>query len=576
MSVFSSPVGSSESPAGFAAADDGPRSAPPAGASEGGQDRDAGVIHRNFVKFCLVRNTAGRLTRQGQFDAAVVHAEMAAILAVRQHPGLFVSHELEQILLDIGRRSMPRASGPGMSTPPVMPRTVLHVFTAVASVGGHTRMLIRWIEHDWERAHSVVLTRQIGQDIPNRLREAVATSGGTIKRLNNTTGSHLAWARRLRAIAAGADLIVLHVHNYDALPLIAFADRTQPAPIVLLDHADHLFWLGAAVTDLAVHLRQSGMRLAQERRGIAPERSMLLPTPIDLPQRLKSRIEAKRCLGLPGDGIVLLSVARSLKYRTVDGMTFADRHVPLLLRHPHVILLVIGAGRREDWAHAVASTDGRIITSDEQEQTRLYFEAADIYVDSFPFVSTTSLLEAGSFGLPVVSRSAHADRSAILSADVPGLIGFTITTASDEDYHTALSRLIMDQAYRVGLGEATKANIAGQHSGDAWLARLEAIYRTAMMLPRAFALPPSADEPSAGEPDILLPPVFGTEVSLNGLARSQIKTLPLWARACLWHDLVSKGEFRDIGVFRSLKSLVPEWLVAMAKSQAPAWMMRWL
>ena len=143
-------------------------------------------------------------------------------------------------------------------------------------------------------------------------------------------------------------------------------------------------------------------------------RSYLLPTILERSERVFSRAAAKRQLGLPEDCVMLLSVARAKKYRTIDGTNFAEIDLPLLARYPQLLLVVVGPGKAEDWSDAIRKSQHKLIVETELDDVSVYFQAADIYVDFFPFVSITSLLEAGSYGTPLVSRFPYSD-----DAEVP-------------------------------------------------------------------------------------------------------------------------------------------------------------
>ena len=84
--------------------------------------------------------------------------------------------------------------------------------------------------------------------------------------INRSMGGLLGWGRALQSVIDASDLVVLHVHNNDVVPFLALAGmgRRRP-PVVFVDHADHLFWLGARFADLIVNTRLSGHRLAARR-----------------------------------------------------------------------------------------------------------------------------------------------------------------------------------------------------------------------------------------------------------------------------------------------------------------------
>ncbi|RCJ36230.1 glycosyltransferase [Nostoc punctiforme NIES-2108] len=69
-----------------------------------------------------------------------------------------------------------------------------------------------------------------------------------------------------------------------------------------------------------------------------------------------------------------------------------------------------------------------------REEVKEYFKIADVYLDSFPFAGTTSLIEPLQVNLPVIARRGTSFRSAMGAAmvqalDVPGLVAY-----SEESY----------------------------------------------------------------------------------------------------------------------------------------------
>jgi glycosyltransferase involved in cell wall biosynthesis len=525
------------------------------------------LIQQNFEKFRGLVAQAKDFLERGQYDAAALYAEIAAFYAVGKHCGLFVSPELEAILSEIGHKVIPISlSSNRRASLDKLPKHVLHVATSVKSIGGHSRMIGRWIQEDMERSHSLVLTRQDTTEVPPLLRAAVKDSHGKVYILNEKIGDFelIAQAKRLREIAATADLVILHIHNFDVVPLIAFANKEQSPPILFLDHADHLFWVGANISDMFISLRKSGMRLAQERRGIDTAQSTLLPIILDPAQRVLSRKEAKRQLGVPEESILLLSVARAIKYKTMNGVGFADAHVSLLQRYEQAFLIVVGPGTMEDYSSAIEQTQGRIIVYPEREDTAAFYQAADIYVDSFPFISTTSLLEAGSYGVPLVSRFPYSDASGVLGADMPGLTGNLICTRDLAEYEKTLSHLIEDEGFRLSLGEATHKKIVETHTGAFWKKSLQEIYaRTAIEL-REIAATVPMDQMFIGEPDVFIPRIHGwNDDNFDWVIHARAQVLPLAHRLRIWLDLIKKYGFGQRG---HLSLLLPYWFYQRLKN----------
>lgn len=526
------------------------------------REQGSEIIPKKFKTFRSLVAQAKKYAEQNNYEIAAVYGEMAALYATCQHCGCFVSHELEQILLIIGKKTVPNYPMVNGDTVVGKPNKILHVATSVQAISGHSKMLERWIQQDRDRSHSLVLTRQPRKEVPTTLKDVVTGSGGKIYKLNETIGSLITWAKQLRKIAATVDLVVLHIHNYDVIPMLAFSNKQQLPPIIFLDHADHLFWLGAGISDFIINLRESGLRLSQQRRGIEPERIILLPTILAPIERTFSRAEAKKQIGVPADKILLLSIARGIKYKPVNRMSYADAHVQLLKKYQQATLVVIGPGGQEDWSDAIQETQGRITVYPERQDTAIFYQAADIYVDSFPFVSTTSLLEAGSYSVPLVSRFPYTDASAIFGAEMPGLVGNLIISHSLEEYTAALSHLIEDESFRLTLGEVTRKKIADVHWGINWQSILENIYDRVVTLPEFNTQKISSDEMFLGEPDILMPHVHGGfDFCIDDLIQSHLTIMPLDQRLYHWVKLVKKyGLSNSFGRLGQFRFLVPEWV----------------
>ena len=517
-------------------------------------------IHNNYAYYRTLLHKSAFYCSTGELDTAAVYASIAASHACSHHCGLWSSPELESILRAIGAR-LPAAS----KSRPLRRRAekVYHVATFVSPITGHTRMLVRWINADQHRQHSVVLSKQSTEGVPNFLEEAVANTGGRIYLADTVAGGLIKRAIALRRILVEADIIVLHIHFDDVAPIIALSTNDRP-PVIFVDHTDHAFWLGATISDVVANLRDAGIRMSIERRGIDPARVALLPTLINPAARLLSRRAAKERLGLPEDCVLLCSVARAPKYRPLNGYTYADIHLPILQKHPECVLVVVGVGDKQDWSEAYLATGGRLISLPEQPQPKLYFEAADIYIDSFPFVSITSLLEAGSYGTPAVSLFPYGDCCAILGCNMPGLEANLITCRTYEGYQQVLSRIITDEDWRRRQGKSLKVDILEKHTGARWLSALEATYSLAVEMPLNE---PDIwlDKANYDEPDVYIQGIFGVDTDPKSRAdrmmRFRLGLLPTRVRIRYWWRLLKTGCLRNTSVYGSTVYLLPEWIL---------------
>jgi glycosyltransferase involved in cell wall biosynthesis len=522
--------------------------------------REDSIISENYRDFRLLVAKAQHYLRLGKYDMAAIYGEAAAVYACCRHPGIFSCGELEEILDAVGASSVPLPPSLQERNQPSTVTRVLHVCANVRSVGGHSRFLLRWMSQDRARCHSLALLDQISEKIPQELSDGVQASGGKIHHVNAFGGSILKRARDLSVWGLASDVVVLHDAIADVTPIIAFANLRNFVPVIRIDHADHLFWLGAKTSTVVASLRESAARLAQARRHVAAERNVLLPTLIEPSARTFEKNEAKQRIGIPEDSVLLLSVARRPKYTTINGISYADAHVPILKRYPRATLIVVGSGDREDWANAISLTNGRIICYAERPDVDVFYQAADIYLDSYPFVSITSLLEAGTYGLPLVSLFPHASVSEILGADMPGLNGNLLRARSHSEYTMQLSALIEDPGYRARLGEATRAKILSLHTGARWQECLEELYQRALKLACVPNCKIIDDRPMLTEPDVIIPRVFGQNVDADQIIRSKLSLMPRKEKIFyLISFAISKGLSKK-AVVDILECVLPELL----------------
>lgn len=341
-------------------------------------------------------------------------ARFAGHLAWTAHPGSFVLPEAERALRDASGLD---GTSPGFVDPrPVSGRT-LHVLSEVYEVGGHTRLVRRFLQAAEEDA-AVVLVRQ-GEAFS---RSWVAPEGKAIPVLDleamGVTDS-LDKVAALRLLFEAAARVVLHIHPDDAVS-VAAAARAPAADIRFFNHADHVAWLGAALPALLLNARSSGARLAAARRGVPESRHALVPVPLEPPRRL-SRHHARARLGLGESERMLLTVAAEYKYNAVRGRSLLEALAAVLTR-PDIKLVAIGPTPAHPVFGRLAERfPGRVEALGVIPDPDHFRAAADIYVDSYPFCSPTSLFESALMGTPVVAYQPDFEILEVLYNDCPGV-----------------------------------------------------------------------------------------------------------------------------------------------------------
>jgi glycosyltransferase involved in cell wall biosynthesis len=426
----------------------------------------------------------------GDPEAALREVTAAALFAATYHGGRFADGTIENIALDIGLRTGEQSTGttPRPKIDADRRRRVLHVVSRVLGVGGHTRMIHHWIANDASSVHSLVATGQGTHDIPSWLAGTIQRNSGMLQVFPQDM-KLMRKAASLRQLARDhADLVVLHHDCCDVVPVVAFAQEGGP-PVAILDHADHLFWLGSSVADTVIGLRSTACMHATQRRFATA--THLLPIPLAPPPASLSRAEARRRLGMSDRQTVLLSVGRPLKYRPCGAHDFVSTAGRILARQPSAHLFVVGETLEGIRPYLRSEPHPRLHFEGSTDDTSSYRAAADIYLESFPFGSNTALLEAALGGLPVVPAWAPLFR--LLVAGNDSLDDVLTVADNEDDYIERVVTLIERPAERQALGGLLRSRLLDDHVGHGWLKRLHALYEhTDRLVHRPRPLPASS------------------------------------------------------------------------------------
>ncbi|MDQ2838628.1 MAG: hypothetical protein M3Y42_07280 [Actinomycetota bacterium] len=511
-------------------------------------------LDRQFAEFGeLVRQAQGEL-RAGRFEAAAGWAQIAAGYAWLNHTGLFAATELEELLAELATHVISGPARPTDRSGP--PRQVLHVLTQAYGVGGHTQMLARWIAQDDKRRHRVVLTRQGTTPLPVKLSDRLR-SPDELSSLDDAPGGLLRRAARLRERARSADLVLLHIHPYDVVPSLAFGVSDGLPPVITVNHSDHAFWVGTRVTSVLLNLRDSGRDLAVHRRGIEPERAAVMARPLGLlTQRTISRAQAKARFGVAENRVLIVTAAAGTKYEPLTPPSLLELIVPVFQANPDAMLLAAGPDPVGQWAEADRLTGGRVRALGRLPDVTELHQAADGYLDSFPFASLTSMIESGSFGNPLLTYRGHPAECAVLGADTRGLDEYLLRPDNPAALRAELTRMITDQAWRVRRGEDTRIAIEASHVGAGWQAGVEQLYALAGRLPVAPS--PGSAPRGTGPVDVLVELVqsqTGYSAGRSGAISQNLGVLPAGQRLRCWWRLARTGSRQPV------KSLLPEWLL---------------
>jgi hypothetical protein len=281
---------------------------------------------------------------------------------------------------------------------------------------------------------------------------------------------------------------------------------------------------------------------------------MRLPTVLSPMKRTISRVDAKTRLNLPEDSILLVTIARAHKYVSHDGLSYPQSLLSVLQSHLNAYLLAVGPDQAGLWQEAAHATHGRVRALGTREDTALAYQAADVYIDSYPIVSITSLLEAGSYGTPLVSRAPDGADLSVLGADAPGLAGNLLNAHDAGEWHALIHGLLKNPVHREQLGAKTQHSIEALHVGEGWRRALQCLYQNLAAIPHIDFIAGQSDIVRADTVDLLLPVLYREEPTLQQIREFHLQLMPLHMRVSSWVDVRQSGTETSVG------RLLPEWL----------------
>jgi GT2 family glycosyltransferase/glycosyltransferase involved in cell wall biosynthesis len=435
-------------------------------------------LAQNHAEFQALLDSMEAATDTGDFNAAISYARAAATLAWKRSCGIFASPRLESLLARVGHALPP---GPPRSPQPGGRRRVLTVMSQGYDTGGHTRLACQWMALDKNSTHTLVLSQQNTIPVPDMVNDLAKQ--GCIGLMVLDDDSDTKRIAALRRLLSEADAVVLQIHPNDPLPVAALAGMDSPPPVLFDDHANHVFWIGASVTNLLVSLHADGMRIATERRGIPRSHMAALRPAIEYPAIDPVRAGDVRARhGIPSDATLLVSCGAPYKYIPIEGQSLASLLAPVLAERPDVHLLLIGPRHDPPGTRLAADFPDRVhlagFISDVDELFAAY-AACDVYLDSFPFSSGSALHEAISLGKAALKYAPQAWSDSgytINSASLPELL---YLARDIDEFRSRLHELIDSPSLRESHGRMMASIANTYHEKADYQGQVDALYMRA-------------------------------------------------------------------------------------------------
>jgi hypothetical protein len=419
------------------------------------------MIMKNISIFNKILNQA---SIEDNVEQELILLSIASYFATYNYIGDIYSNEIEDKLINISKNIFIEKRKNIF----FKENSCLHVVTEFYLHGGHSRVIERWMDFDNNSANSVAIIKpensQISEDI----------SKHNIYLIDEK--SYIDKAKVLFDISQKYEYIVLHTHMYDIVPILIFGQQEVKSKVFYYNQADHLFWIGRKIVDKIIDISSEGQEITRLYRNILnKEKNIVLPVPlIENKHNKRSTRQVnliKNTLNIDIDKKVIVTAGSTARFMTSE-YSIIDAYNDIENNLSNFIFIVVGSNEEDIFWQNVRNNNNIIIVD---TVTNFIFDKyvaiADVYIESFPFSSSTSSLE-------MIMNDVI---SVLVEDDFPQFDSYTNFTIKKESVSSHVVGLLSDINYykqHLNSQEKIKNKIIEEHFKDRWLNRKNNIFNS--------------------------------------------------------------------------------------------------
>ncbi len=313
--------------------------------------------------------------------------QTAASFAWLNHTGRFTSAEIDKNIRQIGREININTNNNIQEST----SKVLFISTELYVTGGHTKLLenIAKFESDLSSEVTLIVTRQKLEDLPNRL----TSNSEVFKKIICLSGKSLKEQVSSLLLEIDASARVYNIQHPDDIVISVALSLRRSSKVIYVNHADHVFWVGAAFCDRILNIRPYAEKLTLERR-VSNIPSFVIPIKIGLSKMGMTRSEAKLQLGLSESYSVLLTISSFYKVTPDDNYNFFALIEEILLTYSNIIYYFVGVTNQQYVELNGKEPPPNLVLLGLLEDPSLYQYAADLYLEGMPMNSLTACIDS--------------------------------------------------------------------------------------------------------------------------------------------------------------------------------------
>ena len=186
-------------------------------------------IHKELYDFYLKQFILKSYEKVSD-DELVFRIKKLASFAYFHHTGYFIDGRIENLLIEIGQKLTNNFDLDTSFETNIFDKHICYVATELYEVGGHTRVLSEIISCELSSNQLLILTEQNVKDIPDwfiKKHENHLKIISIIDKLG-IKSTYSEKALYLRSLVKNSESVILSIHPYDVIPVIAFSNNNIP------------------------------------------------------------------------------------------------------------------------------------------------------------------------------------------------------------------------------------------------------------------------------------------------------------------------------------------------------------
>lgn len=396
------------------------------------------------------------------------------------------------------------------------PNSFLHVLTKGSKTGGHTRVVERWINNaPKNQKHSVVFISPNNDEMTLIEQNVKEKNGNCIYFDNNLSMKEK--ALKLRKLGLHYQFIILHTHMEEVIPLIAFGTEKFTRPVLLYNHASHMFWLGKSISDIVLDIEKDD-EITRIKRNIKDTFFLGVPSKkINFEKKdEKDKQEIRKKLGLPIDKKIIISSGAEQKYIEICNDSYIDVIKKIVDEDTYCFIIGIKKNNKK-WKKI--EKNGHIVPLgyiNFNEGYLDYLACGDLYIDSYPFCGGTASIDAISQSTPVLS----------LKSVYPQFDYLTSTQAyclNENDFIQKAKKVLTDSSYKEALLKELQNSLNEYQSKEVWNKKIEDLIKTAPQTHKVKDLSEEKDYQKIDDLSVLINVMTDKSIEQNQAVLKMIK-----------------------------------------------------